>query len=99
MYSRDQTVDCHNQETCQSLTKVFHTLLVCIIQEKVSLFDSPVNFKTKTQTGIFHQVRQDLLSKALWVKARHMQALKRLNHIVKFRKINIALTGHSWENQ
>lgn len=43
-------------------TKVSHAFLVCVIQIKITLFDSPVDLKTKTETCILHQVRQDVLS-------------------------------------
>lgn len=43
-------------------TKVPHALLVCVIQEKVALFNSSVDLKAKTQACILHQVWQDVLS-------------------------------------
>lgn len=47
------------------LTKIPHAFLVCVIQEKIALLDSPVDLEAKTQACILHQVRQDVLSEAL----------------------------------
>lgn len=44
------------------LTKVPHTFLVRVIQEKIALLNGPVDLKAKTQACILHQVRQDVLS-------------------------------------
>lgn len=43
-------------------TKVPHALLVCVVQEKVALFNSSVDLKAKAQACIVHQVWQDVLS-------------------------------------
>ena len=47
---------------CFVLTKVPHTFLVRVIQEKIALLDGPVDLEAKTQACILHQVRQDVLS-------------------------------------
>ena len=44
------------------LTKVPHAFLVRVIQEEIALLDGPVDLEAKTQAGILHQVRQDVLS-------------------------------------
>lgn len=43
-------------------TKIPHAFLVRVIQEKITLLDSPVDLKAKPQACILHQVRQDVLS-------------------------------------
>lgn len=47
-------------------TKLLHTLLVRFIQEEVALFHSTMYLKTQAQTGIFHQLRVDVMDQGLY---------------------------------
>lgn len=46
-------------------TKLLHALLVRFIQEEVALFHSTMNLKAQAQTGIFHQLRVDVMDQGL----------------------------------
>ena len=48
-----------------ALTELLHALLVRFIQEEISLFHSTMNFKAQAQTGIFHQLRVDVMDQGL----------------------------------
>lgn len=46
-------------------TKFLHAVLVCFIQEEIALFHSTMYLKTQAQTGIFHQLRVDVMDQGL----------------------------------
>lgn len=46
-------------------TKLLHALLVRFIQEEIALFNSSMHLKTQAQTGIFHQLRVDVMGQGL----------------------------------
>lgn len=46
-------------------TKLLHALLVRFIQEEVALFHSTMHLETQAQTGIFHQLRIDVMGQGL----------------------------------
>lgn len=48
-----------------ALTELFHALLVRFIQEEGALFHSAVNLEAQAQTGIFHQLRVDVMDQGL----------------------------------
>lgn len=48
-----------------SPTELLHALLVRFIQEKIALFYSTMYLETQAQTGVFHQLRVDVMDQGL----------------------------------
>ncbi len=46
-------------------TELLHALLVRFIQEEITLFYSTMYLETQAQTGIFHQLRVDVMDQGL----------------------------------
>lgn len=46
-------------------TELLHALLVRFIQEEIALFDRAVDLETQAQTGVFHQLRVDVMDQSL----------------------------------
>lgn len=46
-------------------TELLHALLVRFVQEEIALFHSPMYLKTQAQTGVFHQLRVDVMDQSL----------------------------------
>lgn len=46
-------------------TEFLHAFLIRFIQEEVALFNSTMDLEAQTQTGIFHQLRVDVMDQGL----------------------------------
>lgn len=47
------------------LTKLLHALLVRLIQEEITLFDSSMHFKAQAQAGVVHQLGVNVMDQSL----------------------------------
>lgn len=63
---------CQSTAAIFKLTKLLHALLVRLIQEEITLFDSTMHLKAKTKTGVVHQLRVNVMDQSLvYQKSKH----------------------------